>query len=157
MSELDAAQRDRLAILVEVARDDPAEFDRDVSSYVHNPQPGEEAVFRHRDLLRHTADSVRRLLTVEKQTAAAAAKGSPERARRVRRHEALGREDRALRPLLRELEATSSIAVRRRAERILGKVMYTELRAVMSDLKGGATETRAEAALRERLRERGGK
>lgn len=157
MNELNDEQQQHLGNLEDIARDDPAEFDRDVSAYVHGRSPGDEAVFRHPRLARKTAESVTRLIVVEAQKRDAAAKGSGERRRRARRHEALTREMAELRPLLRRLDAESAASVRRRAERILGKVMYGDLRAVIGVLKAGGTEADGEALLRERLEKRSGK
>lgn len=132
------------------------DFDAEVRKYVAAPTESEQAVFRHPELVELTNNSLDRLI------ASAQSRQQHARQQRDQRQKVLmiddqlkklGRERRAIGSYVNlALSEAARNTPRARAERILGRLMYPDLKKIIRDLEAGCSEKDAERLARERLK-----
>jgi hypothetical protein len=125
-----------------------ADFDTEVTRYVLDPTESDQFIFRHPELAELTALSLQRLVG---RTQAARGKAR-DRDRRVwldRLERALSIERKTIKPYVNQAMAQATRGSDREvAEKVLGRVLYPLLKAVMRDLKRGSSAGEVEAALK---------
>jgi 2-oxo-4-hydroxy-4-carboxy--5-ureidoimidazoline (OHCU) decarboxylase len=138
------------ALLLRLIAADAEELDQEVRRYVANPTESMQLVLRHPDLVERVNDSLNRQLGAAQQRR----QHSTGRIRRLADDQVakLGRERKAIAPYLNlALAEAARNSSRARCERILGRVMYPELKRMITDMEGGMSERQVEAATKERL------
>jgi hypothetical protein len=152
-ADVSTAAEHEISVLLAMLENDPREFDSAVRAWATNPDRGGTHVFRHPEIAVHARDAIERLIVATEDQRRQALK--PKRAEAAasllwklrRQREWLG-------PYVNlALGIQAEKTPRRRAERVLGKVLHQDLRKIVRDLEGGMSEKEAEAAARARLRE----
>ena len=127
------------------------EFDAAVAAYVDAPTPEMRRVLESGDMVQEAVAALERLQAATR--AALAVYGLPQQQRGDldRRSQAVKALRAELRPYLNlAAAAAAEKGLRRRAERILGRARYPELKAIMRDLGDGMSEEEALAAYQQR-------
>jgi hypothetical protein len=129
-----------------------AELDEAVSAYVDQPAEAVRRALASGILVQRAVESLERLQAAAR--AALAVRGLPagNRAELEARSQAVAALRAELRPHLNlAVAAAAEKGPRRRAERVLGRARYAELKAIMRDLEAGMDEGAALAAHQQRL------
>jgi len=135
--------------------DDPDRFDEVVLEYVRRPTEVMQRALQSTDLVEPVLHALYRL-AMRAEVAANAAKGAGDvHAERdaVSDQRLLGMERTRLKPLVHLAYGDAAAqGARQRALRILGKVHYPDLRAIMHDLESGMSDDEAKDAARKRAK-----
>lgn len=151
ITDPDDLSSEEQALAVRLAALPAGEFDATVAAYVDAPTRQMRRVLESGDMVQETVGALERLQAATR--AALAARGLPEHQRvdLDRRSQAVKMLRAELRPYLNlAAAAAAEKGPRRRAERILGRARYPELKAIMRDLGDGMTEEEALAAHQQR-------
>lgn len=152
LADPDDLTSDEELLLEELENATPEEYDDLVRRYVAHPTESDQMVFRHPDVVEKTHDSLNRLIAAAQQRKQHA---RDPRKRRLADDQIvkLGRERKAIRPYLNlALAEAARNSSRARAERLLGRIMYKELKAIIRDFDAGMTEREAEERAKERFK-----
>jgi hypothetical protein len=152
-TDVSSIEEREIDVLLEMLKIDVREFDSAVRAWAADPDQHGTHVFRHPKIAMHARDAIERLIISTEDQRRQAMK--PQRAKAA---EALlwklRRQREWLAPYVNlALSAQAEKTPRRRAERILGKVRYQELRRIVRDLEAGMSEGEALEAAKGRVRE----
>ncbi len=144
---LTTAERETAEWMLELL-EDPDKFDEVVLEYVRNPTERMQRALQSTDLAEPVLHALHRLShRAERALVAAKGAGSRDTDELVSDQRLLGMERTRLKPLVNLAYGDAAAhGVRRRAERLLGKVRNPELRAIIHDLNSGMSEDDAKAA-----------
>lgn len=149
--DLSAAEKELLELLQQA---EPEEFDEHLRRHVANPTEATQMVFRHPSIVEVTVDGLYRL------QAAAQQRAQHDRNREMRRLyqeqvRKIGREKRYFAKYLNlAVSEAAKHTPKTRAERMLGRLMYRDLKAIQRDFEAGLSEREVEERARERLSRR---
>jgi len=148
--DLDDAERELAASLAAL----PAgEFDAAVGSYIDQPSETMRRVLESGDLVQDAVASLERLQAAVRAQLADRGISGADRQLLDLRSQAIAGLRAELRPYLNlAVAAAADKGTRRRAERVLGRARYRELKAIMRDLESGMDENAAFGAHQGRSR-----
>lgn len=129
---------------------DQTTMDAFVNGVINRPAESDQLLIRHPDLIERVDLTLERLILRATRALQRADKATrPQINLQIQRYQALRRD---VRPYLNlALAEAAKSTPRARAERILGKVLYPQLREVMDDLESGLSEAQATERLKARL------
>lgn len=141
-------------LLERLRQAEPDEFDEVMRRHVADPTEATQMVFRHPSIVELTMDSLYRLQAAAQQRTQHARNREMRQVyqEQVRK---LGREKRYFAKYLNlAVSEAAKHTPKTRAERMLGRLMYRDLKAIQRDFEAGLSEREVEARARERLARR---
>jgi hypothetical protein len=151
ITDPDDLTREERELAARLAAMPASEFDAAVSRYIDQPSDAMRQVLASGDLVQDTVAALERLQAAVR--ARLAVRGLPAADRQLLdlRSQAIAALRAEMRPYLNlAVAAAAEKGTRRRAERVLGRARYPELKAIMRDLEAGMDENAALAAHRAR-------
>jgi len=142
-------------LLLELLRQaEPEQFDEHLRRHVANPTEATQLVFRHPSIVEMTVDGLYRLQAAAQQRA----QHARNREMRQLAQEQVRKIGREKRYFAKYLNLAVSEAAKHtpkvRAERMLGRLMYRDLKEIIRDFEAGLPEREVEKRARERLSRR---